>query len=147
MKKIEILEEKPADFQPLVEVSACHIEIDGKILLLKQGLTKPEAGAWGVPAGKIEKDENPEEAARRELFEETGIQLEHPSQFQLLGCLYIRKPELDYVYHTFEVKFNRIPSIRISQEHQEYRWHPIQNLHDLHLRIGATEVIYHYQKI
>ena len=31
------------------------------------------AGHWSVPSGLIEKEETPENAARREFFEETGI--------------------------------------------------------------------------
>ncbi len=35
--------------------------------------------AWQMPQGGIDKGEEPEEAALRELFEETGIALEHVS--------------------------------------------------------------------
>jgi 8-oxo-dGTP pyrophosphatase MutT (NUDIX family) len=50
---------------------------------------------WGVPAGKLEQGETPEVAARRELLEETGIQLTSASRIAYLETLYIRKPDLD----------------------------------------------------
>ena len=39
-----------------------------KILLIKDSY-----GRWALPKGKIEKGETPEEAAKREIGEETGI--------------------------------------------------------------------------
>jgi 8-oxo-dGTP pyrophosphatase MutT (NUDIX family) len=42
--------------------------------LLINLIKAPYRGYWGMPAGKIEKRESPEEAAVRELFEETGIE-------------------------------------------------------------------------
>lgn len=48
---------------------------DGKILLLEH-LLRPASG-WGIPGGFIDRGEQPEEAARRELREETGIELKN----------------------------------------------------------------------
>lgn len=140
--KIEIYELEPKDFNADVEVSACYLEIEGKILLLAQGPKKQETGAWGVPAGKIEKNETPHEAARRELLEETGIETDHVYP---LGCLYIRKPELEYVYHLFKVILTKTPPIRISEEHQAYQWVPFENLQELTLMTGAEEALQHYK--
>lgn len=41
----------------------------GKILLVKRADKK----GWGIPAGNVELDESIVEAARREVFEETGL--------------------------------------------------------------------------
>jgi len=48
---------------------------DGKVLLLDHVL-RPGSG-WGIPGGFINQGEQPEAAARREIFEETGIELEN----------------------------------------------------------------------
>ncbi|RCS24138.1 NUDIX domain-containing protein [Phyllobacterium salinisoli] len=45
---------------------------DDSILLL-QRKKSPEAGAWGIPGGKVDFLETVETAARREALEETGL--------------------------------------------------------------------------
>ena len=48
---------------------------DAGQLLLIQRLTEPEAGAWGLPGGKIDFGEPARETARREIAEELGIEI------------------------------------------------------------------------
>ena len=47
-------------------------EQDGKVLLVKR-LYDPHRGDWALPAGFVEIDEGPVQAALRELTEETGL--------------------------------------------------------------------------
>ncbi|SDK15612.1 ADP-ribose pyrophosphatase YjhB, NUDIX family [Halovenus aranensis] len=49
--------------------------VDGnKVLVVKRG-KPPAVGAWSLPAGYLEVDENPKEAAVRELREETNLSI------------------------------------------------------------------------
>jgi 8-oxo-dGTP diphosphatase len=53
--------------------SICVIERpDGAILLVRQAYR----GNWGLPGGLLKRKEDPAEAARREVFEETGLVIE-----------------------------------------------------------------------
>jgi 8-oxo-dGTP diphosphatase len=45
----------------------------GRILILKRNHTDYAPGAWCLPGGKIDYKDTVKEAARRELFEETGL--------------------------------------------------------------------------
>jgi ADP-ribose pyrophosphatase YjhB (NUDIX family) len=62
--------------QPRFQVTAGAVVIneEGRVLLLKH-VFRPGSG-WGVPGGFLEKGEQPDEAIRRELLEETGLELE-----------------------------------------------------------------------
>ncbi len=141
---IQVYEKQPEGFNPHVEVSACYLEMDKRLLLLQSTSKKSEPETWGVPAGKIEKNESPESAAKRELFEETGILIDRNSQMQSLGKLYIRKPEIDYVYHLFKVRLNEVPDVRISNEHQDYRWASVKDIEEMPLMLGAREALSKY---
>ena len=46
----------------------------GSKVLLVRRRNAPFAGLWSLPGGKIEGDETPRDAARRELKEETGLE-------------------------------------------------------------------------
>lgn len=141
----EVHEKQPEGFDPQVKVAACYIEIDNKLLLLQSTSEKLEPAVWGVPAGKLEKNETPENGARRELFEETGISIEHSSQIQSLGALYIRKPEVDFIYYFFKVHLDKLPQILLSNEHQSFRWVSPQEMEEIPLMAGAQEALKSYR--
>ncbi|MEN9344196.1 MAG: hypothetical protein RLZZ453_983 [Chlamydiota bacterium] len=149
MKKaldIEIHEKKPEDFSPQVHVAACYLEIDRKLLLLQRASNKSEPGRWGVPGGKLEKEETPEQAAVRELSEETGIFLARPSQVQYVGALYIQKPTVDYVYHLLKIQVDQKPDICLSNEHENYKWASLKDLQEMPLMSGGQEILDYYRK-
>jgi len=54
---------------PAVSVAAVR---DGKVLLVKRGRS-PSKGFYAFPGGRVEPGETLEDAARRELLEETGV--------------------------------------------------------------------------
>jgi predicted NUDIX family NTP pyrophosphohydrolase len=54
---------------------------DLEVLLVHPGgplWARKDAGAWTIPKGELDDDEDPLAAARRELAEETGVTLEGP---------------------------------------------------------------------
>src|ERR1700755_2289109 len=62
--------------QPRFAVTAGAVVRDerGRVLLLRHVLRK--GSGWGVPGGFLKSGEQPEEAIRRELREETGLELD-----------------------------------------------------------------------
>lgn len=77
--------------RPLLQVGASTVVRDekGRILLQK----RTDNGCWGYAGGSVELDENVEEAARRELYEETGLIAQ---EMRLVGVF--SGPELHYIY-------------------------------------------------
>lgn len=57
------------------DATLCYIERDGKYLMLLRNKKQndPNEGKWIGVGGKLEKGETPEECARREIMEETGL--------------------------------------------------------------------------
>jgi ADP-ribose pyrophosphatase YjhB (NUDIX family) len=59
--------------EPRVGCGAAVVR-EGRILLV-QRLAAPEAGAWSLPGGKVDFLERAEDAATREVLEETGLRI------------------------------------------------------------------------
>lgn len=77
--------------RPLLQVGASVILEDeqGRVLLQK----RTDNHCWGYPGGSTELDERVEDAAARELFEETGLVAKHLELFGVFSG-----KELHYVY-------------------------------------------------
>ena len=57
----------------ITEFVVVYVKYEDNVLLVLKNRPENLAGKYNLPGGKIEKGESPEECARRELFEETGI--------------------------------------------------------------------------
>ena len=63
--------ERPA--RPILGAAAVVIH-DGRVVLIRRGHA-PDAGQWSIPGGAVELGESVEEALRREVHEETGLEI------------------------------------------------------------------------
>ena len=69
------------------------LERDGKILLVREARRKgPDNGKWSHPAGWIDVGENPIEAVKREVLEESGFTF---SPAHLLGIYSLVRQDIE----------------------------------------------------
>lgn len=115
--------EKPENFNPKVEVVGCFLEYQDKILLLHRQEQTSQGNLWGIPGGKLEKNETPLEAAIRETKEETGFDISN-QPIIYLNKVYIKYPSIDYVYHMIKCTPVEHPeNVKISfNEHKGFTW-------------------------
>lgn len=137
-RQIFVYTKCPEDFKPAAYATGAYILVNDKVLFLQLHQQKKEAYRWGIPAGKKEVGETPEMSVRREVFEETGIALDGIDE---LGILYIRKPEIDYIYHLFNCRFGDFPEVHLSDEHVHYKWVTVEEAKNLPLMEGALEAL------
>src|ERR671927_1332758 len=80
--------------QPRFAVTAGAVVTDeqGRVLLLRHVLRK--GSGWGVPGGFLAKGEQPEEAVRRELREETGLELDSAELAFVRTLCHVRQVEV-----------------------------------------------------
>jgi len=122
-------------------------EDDLQVLLIKRGYP-PFQGMWAIPGGFVDIDEGLEEAANRELFEETGLEGIHLEQLYTFG-----EPGRDPRMRVISVAyFAVVPQtearIRAGDDASAAAWHSMNHLPDLafdHARIldyGLTRLRY-----
>lgn len=112
------------EFKPRIEVSAVYIEHKDHILLLHRHEHKSEGNKWGIPGGKVKKNETPLQAAIREVQEETGFDISH-QDIQHVQTVYIEYNESDhFIYHMFRTRLQGNPgAVKINyQEHKGFTW-------------------------
>lgn len=77
-------------------------EAERVLLQLRDAQAPSAPGKWALPGGGIEPGETPEEAAHRELLEETGLRIEGALTFRWHGMLQSGpRPELYNEYYVF----------------------------------------------
>ncbi len=122
--------EKPSSFQPKFSVAGCFIMCGGKILLLQRQDHKPQGGTWGVPGGKVELNEDPEQAVKREVFEETGIQIQQP--LRQLKTTYVNHDGYEFIYLMYSLDLAEKPFISLdTASHKDFTWIKPAQLHTL----------------
>jgi mutator protein MutT len=110
----------------MVEVAVGVVFDADRVLLTRRAPGAHLGGLWEFPGGKLEVGETPEEALRRELAEETGLQVivDRP-----LATIEHRYPDRRVRLHFFECRIaagNRDPHFHSALS--EARWIPVNEL-------------------
>lgn len=99
-----------------------------KILLIERG-QEPFKGQWALPGGFVGIDEELEDAARRELFEETSIKITQVRQFKTYGTIG-RDPRhrtISIIYYCF-VGCSKSYLPKANDDAAKAAWFPIDSI-------------------
>jgi len=111
--------------QPLLMVGSTVLVLDGQKRLLM--MKRSDNNKWGVPGGAMELGESTEETARRELLEETGLEVGELTLFDVFSGkeLYYRYPGGEEVYNVSVVYLARSAKeiVNLSDgEHSDFQY-------------------------
>lgn len=91
---------------------------NGKLLLIQRATDDDGANKWGVPGGHVDAGESHEDAAVRELQEETGLVVDNV----VLAGTY-SNDDVMIEYYTSYIESDTEPQLILdTAEHQSYRW-------------------------
>lgn len=88
------------------------------LLIQRCAEDETDAGTWENAGGNIEQGEHPEEAMKREIYEETGISQINIEKVAYVTLVNAEKPYLIIAYLCEALT----EDVNISNEHQAYVW-------------------------
>ena len=111
-----------------VDVAIFSLQESELHVLLVQRRKWPFEGRWAIPGGFINIDESLEQAARRELEEETGVHDVYLEQLYTFG-----HPKRDPRTRVISVAYFALirsdsQTLRVSEESTDVRWFPVRRL-------------------
>src|SRR5207248_1090167 len=98
---------------------------EGKVLILREAATYGDGtqrGRYHMPGGRIEIGEPFEDALRREVREETGIEIDIEYPIYVGEWRPVIKGVETQIVALFQVCKPKSTDITLSDEHDEYRW-------------------------
>ena len=111
------------------EIVSSVVSRDGKCILEKRPDSNPSfPGHWSLVAGKVRDEEDPVDAARREILEETGIEVGEP--LGRMQPLYVREGKVLFKVHPFHFAAGD-QDVRLNDENEEYMWASVEDAKDL----------------
>jgi ADP-ribose pyrophosphatase len=134
-----LLDEYPD--HPRVAVGAIVIK-DDRVLLVKRN-KPPGEGLWAIPGGRVEPGETLQQAAEREIMEETGITIQAGDivyTFEVIEPDEAGRPRFHYVIVDLASEYVT-GKLDPSDDALEARWVSSQELKRLSVSQATTEVL------
>jgi mutator protein MutT len=111
---------------PQVAVGA--IVVNENALLMVRRSHDPGKGLWSLPGGRVEQGESLVDAVRREVAEETGVEVEVG---ELAGILELPDTEPHYVILDFHASVANDAGLSPGSDAGEVRWVPLDEVASL----------------
>lgn len=126
-----------------IEMIARGLVVYGnEILLVRRSQSGSRPGDWEIPGGKVELGENLEDAAIREVFEETGIKPVKTSYISSDDYTFEGENRMGVLF-LMQAQGDRV---KLSSEHDQHVWVNKDNFHNVALNEYYTSLLQNYFK-
>lgn len=107
--------------EPIVTVGAAIFDAEHRVLMIR---THKWSNHWGIPGGKTKFGETSEAALRREILEETALEIESIRFVLVQDCIHSQEFYRDahFVLLNYTCRCAGRPAVRLNGEAQEFRW-------------------------
>jgi 8-oxo-dGTP diphosphatase len=127
--------------RPVVGVGGVAIS-NGQVLLIRRK-SPPLEGEWSIPGGMLEVGENLREAVKRELAEETGVDVRVGQLIEVFDRIFLdadARPEYHYVILDYLCEVSS-GTARAGSDASEVAWAAETDLDKFRLTETATRII------
>lgn len=125
---------------PVATVGALISDGKGRVLLVR---TRKWSDRWGIPGGKIKRGETAEAALRRELLEETGLQIRDIRFVLVQDCIDSKEfyRPAHFLLLNYTCRGVRPLQVTLNHEAQSYRWVTLAEALALDLNVPTRRLI------
>jgi phosphoglycolate phosphatase len=123
--EIELKPREPAPstppHHPVVTVGALIFNAAGQVLMIR---THKWSNLWGIPGGKVKLGETCEAALRREILEETNLEIRDIRFVLVQDCIHSKEffRDAHFVLLNYTCTCAGQPNVRLNDEALEFRW-------------------------
>jgi len=130
-----------ASQRPVVTVGALVFNHENKKVLLVR--TRKWSNLWGIPGGKVKFGETLEQALRREIKEETNLEIENIRLAIVQDCIHSSEFYRDAHFVLMNYVCNCVgePDVKLNSEAQEYRWATLEEAGEMPLNQPTLELL------
>jgi len=106
---------------PISTVGALVQNAEGKVLMVR---TQKWSGLWGIPGGKIKFGETSIDALKREIKEETDLNIKDVSFALVQDCIHSKEFYRDahFVLLNYTCRVHGRCEVKLNEEAQEFKW-------------------------
>jgi phosphoglycolate phosphatase len=119
------LQPAPKQFEenhpPIATVGALIFNPAGEVLMIR---THKWSDLWGIPGGKIKWSESSEDALRREIKEETDLEVDDVRFVLVQDCIHSKEfyRDVHFILLNYTCRCTAEPRVRLNEEAREFRW-------------------------
>lgn len=132
--------------QPVVTVGALIFNQAGQVLMIQ---TRKWSELWGIPGGKTKWGETSEEALRREIREETALEITDINFVLVQDCIHSAEFYRDahFILLNYTARCVGDPKVVLNEEAHDFRWVTIPEAQKMMLNQPTKRLLETVQKI
>ncbi len=121
------------------------IKASPRYLIVRRNQAQSGAGYWEFPGGKVEPDESPEEALRREIEEELQVTIDTRRLSFLLKSLHqYTNKKIEISFYLYEIPAE-VELVLV--DHDDFKWCDLSEMLGYKIADADVPLIHHLQKL
>ncbi len=128
------------DHPPIVTVGGLIFDKTERVLMLR---THKWSNLWGIPGGKIKWGEPAMDALRREVKEETNLEVEDIEFVLVQDCIHSKEfyRDVHFVLLNYTCRCVGEPEVRLNDEAREFRWVSVADALEMQINLPTRKLL------